>query len=235
MIGIMLARPVSSFIAAQSSWRVVFGALRRRDGGARRRASRARCQCASRETTHDLRRADGLDGPSGEGRRRSCAGAPSIRPAFSLPSACSGRRRPCCWPGRYHLTQNGIALVRACRAFPARSPRRSPAGSPIAAGAGRRPAARSPSLSWLCSGRLCFRKARSSDLLLMLARHRGRLRRAGQSHSRLSGHFRARPGSPRAAQRRLSVHRLSWAARSARRSARGLTRGADGRWPVASA
>ena len=37
MLGIMLARPVSSFIAAQSSWRVVFVAFRRGDGRARRR------------------------------------------------------------------------------------------------------------------------------------------------------------------------------------------------------
>ena len=98
MIGIMLARPVSSFIAAQSSWRVVFGL-----------SALATVILAATLSRSLPTRAPRTKMTYGElmapwsiwsGGRRSCVGAPSTRAASSSPSACFGRRRPCCWLGR---------------------------------------------------------------------------------------------------------------------------------------
>jgi MFS family permease len=98
MIGIMLARPVSSFIAAQSSWRVVFIASAAMMVALAAVLARALpgsgAQCA-----HDLWRADRLDGPSGGSDADPAP--PRVLPGIPVfsPSACSGRRPRCCSSG----------------------------------------------------------------------------------------------------------------------------------------
>ena len=98
MIGIMLARPVSSFIAAQSSWRVVFvasAAMMVALVAVLARALPVRMP-DNRMTYGALIASMGASPP----RRRFCVGGRSTRLVFFSALACSGRRRRYCSPGR---------------------------------------------------------------------------------------------------------------------------------------
>ena len=109
MLGIMLARPVSSFVTAALSWHAVFfasaGAHDRARDSALDDTAEAQAGCA-----HALRRVAAVDAASGE--HHAAAAAPRALPGgpvWRLHAVLDGGATPA-REGEFGFTQRGIAL-----------------------------------------------------------------------------------------------------------------------------
>ena len=232
MIGIMMARPVSSFIAAQSSWRVVFGlsaaamvmlaAVLSRALPTRAPQTKMTYGELMGSMVHLVRATPIL-------RRRAFYQA-CLFFAFSLfwtttPLLLAGPHyRPDA--ERHRAVRARRGFWRHCRADRGRIADRG-WGRPATGAAIALVAARD-------ARRRSFPQGSASSLSLLVARrHCDRLRRPGQSGARLPRHFRLAPEARGRAQRRLLVDGVR--GRRDRLSARsmGLRARRMGRWRAA--
>ena len=222
-----------AFVAADSSWRTVFFAAT--VGWSPIAGALALgLPRAAADDAHRLWRAFGFDDASGADHTHSAPARALSVPACSPPSACSGRRRRCCWRTR-SISANAASRCSRWPASPARSPRRS-AGrladrghSRVATGARhsrrrRRFPHRRPRPGRLAAGAGAAGRRRRSLLDF-----------GAQANlvARLPRHLRARRRIARPAQRPLHRQLLPRSARSVRRSAPGPMR--EGGWRLASA